>query len=126
MTFTELSNKYLVHMGTRRGLSREYVNGSGMTYSQFVSHLRGAGRQDSIGDFNAETVESFVQTFLEAGTKGSTVCTKLAHLAALAKWGMKQKDGRGRWLVQENPVDRIDRPKRVKPLEKFLTLQELQ
>src|SRR5262249_46963086 len=125
MLFSKFSSDYVKHLALRRGCSPATCDGYGRVLTQFVGHLLAEKLTDDVRHFTPDTVESFVTKLADAGRKGSAINHKLAVLASLAKWGMTQKDTRGKYFLAENPVSRVERPKRVKPPEKFLTLQEL-
>ena len=124
MTFSKLADDYVKHLGIRRGCSPVTCEGYAVTYSQFVTHLRARGLTDDIKHFTPESVEALITTLASRGQKASSVNTRLAHLSSIAKWAMTQKNGRG-YLLDENPLVRIERLKKAKPKEKYLMRAEL-
>src|SRR5262249_47027641 len=121
MTFSKMASEYLKHITIRRGCSTATASSYDETYKQFVTHLQSStGVADDVKHFTPDVVEAFVQKYLDAGKKASSVNTRLSHLASIAKWAMTVKHGRG-YLLAENPLVRIERPKKVKPKEKYLT-----
>ena len=124
MTFSKLADDYVKHLGIRRGCSPVTCEGYAVTYRQFVTHLREQGLTDDIKHFTPESVEALITTLASRGQKASSVNTRLAHLSSIAKWAMTQKNGRG-YLLDENPLVRIERLKKAKPKEKYLMRAEL-
>jgi hypothetical protein len=51
----------------------------------------------------------------------------LSVLSSLARFAMKRRGSRtGRWLLNDDPVERIEKPKKQRPQEKYLLAHELQ
>ncbi len=57
--------------------------------------------------------------------KSGTVGLALAALHSLGQYGARTKDTKGCYILAENPVSRVYRPKRERPPEKYLSLDEL-
>lgn len=125
MRITDLARTYLQWFNARRGASPRTCECYDLTYSQFVAFLSARGLQNDIREFTPENVDAFASHLADAGRKASSVNVKLAALHSLGEYGKKTKDPKGRYLLAENPLDRVVRPKRVKPKEKYLYRSEL-
>jgi site-specific recombinase XerD len=108
-----------------RGASPKTIECYDLTYRQFVAYLLGRGVENDLHQFTAENVEGFTAYLAENGRKASSINVKLAGLHSLGQYGMRTKDARGKYHLAENPLDRVFRPKRQKPAEKYLYLAEL-
>ena len=119
MQISALGRNYLKWFAGR-GASPRTVECYDLTYSQFVAFLIGQGKTNDIREFTPESLDGFV-TYLEgAGLKASSINVKLAGLHSLGEYGVKSKGQNGKYLLAENPLDRVFRPKRQKPKEKYL------
>jgi len=97
-----------------------------ITFRQFEAHLTGTkGLADDCRHFSEETVMSFMVALHEDGANPNTIRARLSSLAFLAKYGARIRDGRGRAVVSGNPLAGVDRPKRKRPMEKWLAPEEL-
>ena len=92
---------------------------------QFIAYLMHRGIENTIGSFDADNVESFVQYLFERGLNATSVNLRLSALSGLAKYGMQQKLSKGKYVVESNPVDRIKRPRNSPVKERFLSLAEV-
>jgi integrase/recombinase XerC len=125
MRLSQLGDQYLKFFGAR-GASPRTIETYDLVYGQFVAFLVNQGKQDDVREFTPDNLEAFSTYLAEAGRKASSVNIKLAALHSLGAFGVKTKDASGKkYLLQENPLDRVYRPKRQKPAEKYLYLQEL-
>lgn len=124
MQLSALASQYLKFFAAR-GASPKTVECYDLTYRQFVAHLLGRGLDNDIRQFTPENVEAFATYLAENGRKASSVNVKLAALHSLGEYGKKTKDTRGKYHLAENPLDRVFRPKRQKPPEKYLYAAEL-
>lgn len=125
MKISALADQYLKFFAAR-GASPKTVECYDLTYRQYVAFLLGRGLEDDVRHFTPETLEAFITYLTEAGRKASSVNVKLAGLKSLGEYGKKTKDGRGRYHLSENPLDRVYRPKKQRPAEKYLGKVELQ
>lgn len=124
MKITDLSRQYL-RFFLARGASARTVDCYDLTHRQYVAFLQGQGMADDIRHFTPETVDAFATYLKEGGRKASSVNVKLAALKSLGDYGVKTKDARGKYLLAENPLVRVYRPKRQRPPEKYLSRDEL-
>lgn len=125
MQLSRLSTDYIRHLAMSRGSSPRTCECYDLAYRQYLHHVQQQGLQDSVKNFNPETVQSWLESMLAAGIKRSSASMKLAALASLGKWAKTRKDERGKWVLDENPVERIERPKKSKPTRGFLTADEV-
>lgn len=125
MQVSALANQYLKWFGAR-GASPRTIECYDLTYSQFVAFLMGKGKENDLRQFTPENIDAFTTYLTENGRKASSINVKLAALHSLGEYGVKSKDAKGRYFLAENPLDRVFRPKRQKPAEKYLYKVELQ
>jgi site-specific recombinase XerD len=125
MQLSRLASDYLRHITSVKGCSPRTEECYRLAYDQFAHHLRTRGLPDAVKHFTPDTVESFVAFLLGEGMKRSSVGIKLSALASLGAWAKTRKDERGRYVLDENPVERIERPKKDHPIEKYLTASEV-
>lgn len=67
----------------------------------------------------------FCSDLAARGAVGNTILNKLHALSTLARFLMKQSDGRGRSKLASNPTLGFERPRETKPETKFLHPDEL-
>jgi site-specific recombinase XerD len=124
MQISALASQYLRFIAAR-GASPKTVECYDLTYRQFVGLLMEQRQENDLRNFTPENIEAFIDHLNANGRKASSINVKLAGLASLGEYGTKTKDGRGKYFLAENPLDRVYRPKREKPAEKYLGLVEL-
>jgi site-specific recombinase XerD len=113
MRFSDLARGFTDYLVARRG-------------DQFVGYLVSAGRPNDAKEFTAENVDGFASWAAARGVGGNTIRNRLSALSALAKYAMRVKAPRGHgYVLDGNPVDRVERPRFAEPPEKWLTLDEL-
>jgi site-specific recombinase XerD len=125
MQLSALSRQYL-RFFMARGASPRSEECYDLTHRQYVAFLIGQGQTDDVRSFTPETVDAFATYLKENGRKASSVNVKLAALHSLGEYGVKTKDARGKYILEENPLARVYRPKRQKPAEKYLSKAEIQ
>jgi integrase/recombinase XerD len=124
MQLSALASQYLKWFSAR-GASPKTIECYDLTYRQFVAYLMGQGQENDVRNFTPDHLEGFVTYLTEAGRKASSANVKLAALHSLGEYGKKSRDAKGRYILAENPLDRVVRPKRQKPAEKYLYAAEL-
>lgn len=124
LKISDLSWKFTVWFRSR-GASPKTIESYDLAVRQYIAFLAEQGRVNDLKSFTPETVDAFATYLAEHGRKASSVNVKLAALHSLANYARKVKDDRGRWIMDENPLDRVFRPKRVRAAEKYLTVPEL-
>jgi len=124
MQLSALSRQYL-RFFMARGASPRSADCYDLTHRQFIGYLQAQGLTDDIRHFTAENVQAFAAYLAENGRKASSVNVKLAALHSLGEYGVKTKDAKGRYLLAENPLLRVYRPKRQRPPEKYLSRDEI-
>ena len=125
MKLSTLADEYLKFFAAR-GASPKTIECYDLTYRQLVAFLLGLGQENDLRNFTPENIDAFATYLAEKKRKASSVNVKLAALHSLGEYGKKTKDARGKYHLAENPLDRVFRPKRVKPAEKYLGKVELQ
>lgn len=126
MQFSRLANDYLRHLTSVKGCSARTEECYGDAYQGFLTYVTGTlGAQDSVRAFTPDAVEAWMTALLTEGRKRSTVAMKLACLSSLGKWAKTRKDERGRYVLAENPVERIERPRKDRAVKTYLTADEV-
>jgi site-specific recombinase XerD len=125
MTLSKLAADYVRFMGQRRKRSINTCDGYERIYGQFRAYLQGKGLKDTVNEFTPENCEGFTQTLTDAGASSNTINNKLSALSSLADWARKQKDERGKWIMDENPILRLERPPREHNERPFLYPDEI-
>jgi integrase len=69
---------------------------------------------DDLASFNGKTMASFVQFLAANGRQTATRAQKVSVLKMFGAYLMRQEDGRGGYLLDVNPADRIEKIRRVK------------
>jgi site-specific recombinase XerD len=124
MRISALSQQFL-RFFVARGHSPRSAETYDISISSYLASLRDQGFDDDIRSFTPETVEAFATSLQERGLKASTINLRLAALHSLGQFGVKTKDARGKYILEENPLTRVYRPKRQRPKEKYLSLAEV-
>lgn len=124
MRLSDLGSQYLKWFA-QRNASPKTIESYDLAYTQFVAFLIGLGQQNSIESFTPEHIDAFIGHLTQTGRKASSVNIKLSALHSLGEYGKKSKDGRGKYYLAENPLDRIVRPKEEPVHERYLTLVEI-
>ncbi len=125
MKLSRLCSDALFHLGTL-GRSKHTIASYEVAFDQFRRHVtERLGLPDEAKHFTDSACSSFMDALHQAGANPNMIRLRLSALAGLAKYGATQRDGRGRRVVAENPMAGLERPRRRKPAEKFLTPAEL-
>jgi integrase/recombinase XerD len=123
MRISALGQAYL-RFAAARGQSPRTAEAYSGTYQQFVAYVLAQHFDDDVRAFTPDIVEGFATMLQERGLKASTIATMLAALQSMGTYGVKTKAS-GRYILDANPLDRVYRPKRVRPAEKYLGKDEL-
>ena len=124
MRISKLATDFLRFFVARGGSPRS-AETYGRGIESYIAHLGTIGFADDVRDFTPDTVESYVESLTARGLRASTVNVAMAALHSMGVYGTRSRDGRGRYILAENPVARVYRPKRQRPAEKYLGLTEL-
>lgn len=130
MTFSGLARQRLLALVSDGG-SGKTEESYDEAYGLFVEYLHAKGLKDDVREFTPENVSGFKEWLAARPAKrrgekykGSSINNRLAALSSLGKWGMSvERPGKDR--LPENPVLRVTRPRKVKPMEKYLYLHEV-
>jgi len=125
MKFSDLARQYLNYLGSYRGYSPRTISCYDLTYMQFRTFLQTRGLLDSVDAFNADVVQDFAAFMAASGLKSSSISIKLAGLSSLARCAMRTKH-KNQFVLDENPVQRVERPQRVRQNRVFLHRDELE
>lgn len=121
---SDLAHRYLLFARSRGGAATTQVSYD-ITYTAFIEFLHAQGLTDDVRHFTPETVSDWIGALQGRGLKASSINVKLAALKSLGDFGVKTKDGRGKYILDENPLMRVYRPKRQPRRERYLTRDEL-
>lgn len=124
MQLSRLASDFLRYKAAR-GCSPRTAEEYDRTFGQFRAFLASKGLDDDVRNFTGDTVAEFVEYVAAHGAKASSINTKLAALSSLGGYGLKIKTPRGKYTLSENPVSRVERPKRQQPPERYLYAQEI-
>jgi site-specific recombinase XerD len=126
MRFTDLARQFTRHLVQRRGCSLATQDSYDRVYDQFAAYLAVQGEANDVRAFTPARLDGFTTWLAEKGISRNSIRHHLSVFSALAKWAMTQPAPRGKgYLLDENPVARIERPKATPVKEKWLTLDEL-
>lgn len=122
--FSRLASDFIRYKAARGGAPRtgELYD---VAFSQFRTFLTLTGREDDVRNFTGDTVAEFVGYLAGHGAAASTASVRLSALSSLGAYGARTKDARGRYILPENPVLRVERPRRQRPPERYLYAQEI-
>jgi site-specific recombinase XerD len=125
MKVSTLARDYTLWLSTR-GASPRTINNYETSYVKFVEHLHQRGVTDDVAHFTPEHVESFIDAMVQSRLKASSITVRLAALSSLGTFGTRTKDRHsGRYHLAENPLTRVYRPKRQRPVERYLYPAEI-
>lgn len=124
MQFGRLASDFLRYKAARGG-SPNTAQTYEIIFGQFRAYLASLGLDDDIRHFTGDTVAGFMEYLAGHGVKASTIATKVAALSSLGEYGMKTKNPRGKYVLAENPVARVERPQRGPSPERYLYAQEI-
>jgi site-specific recombinase XerD len=91
---------------------------------QYIGYLASENLENSVRNFTPDTVEGFVGYLFKLDRKSSTINLRLSALWGLGQYA-RQTKYRGKYILDENPVDRVKRPKVNRPPIRHLSLDEL-
>ena len=95
-------------------------------YRQFVSFLTEQQQAtDDLRHFTEDHGRAFMAYLGGLGVKPNTIRHKLSVLSTLAKFGLRERDGRGRPYLDTNPLLTFPWPKRQRTKKEFLHPEEL-
>lgn len=98
-----------------------------ITWRQYLADVLGRqGLSDDLKHFGVETIEAFDRMLAGTGLASNTRNYRLGHLRTLAKYAMTTRDGRGKFLLESNPLDHIRRPTKMRAAKKVFHLSEAQ
>jgi len=121
MRLTQKTNEFLIWFGKYRNASLCTVESYGTAFAQFQGWLVTNGKSDDIRQFTPDNVQAFAEALALSGVKPVTVRIRLTALGTFAEWAMRQKDpATEKYILAENPLLRVERPKRGKPNTTFL------
>lgn len=111
-----------------RGYSPDTVANYQRTWWEFLRYVMDRGAPNETRSFTLEHVQGYLAMLGKAGRHPNTMLNRLHGLATLARYLRTQRDGRGRPLLDEDPIprQREERPREVKPATKYLRPEELQ
>jgi len=124
MQLSRLASEYIRTLRKNPDYSSQTADKYEDELGEFVAYVRMHG-QDSVRDFTADRVLEFVQHVKGRGVGNSSIAGKLAALGSMAKYGMQTKGEKGKYLLDQNPLDRVPRPKKKDVPIRFLSPGQL-
>ncbi len=124
MKFSELASRFLQYKALRGHFTARTAECYGLAIAQFRGFLQERGLDDDVKNFNGDTLSDFAGWLAGHGNRASSVNVKLAALSSLAKYGMTVKGAKG-YVLTENPVARVERPRKQAPRERYLLAEEI-
>lgn len=115
MDFSELSKRYLNHLRLVKGVSEHTLRGYGIDYAQFEAFLTQEG-----GEMNKRIIRRFLASLHEQKVAVRTIQRRLSSLRSLYRFAVREK------ILQENPLDEIESPKKTRPLPAAITYQQIE
>lgn len=125
MTLSKAMSEYLRHRAVYSRSSPGSIEQYDRTYRMFLAHLRHSGAPDVPRSFTSDAVREWGLVEGERGVGGRTLASRFGHLSSLAGYLVRLRDGRGRPLLVENPVQGLEKPRFDRPESKFLHPDEL-
>src|SRR5438034_4802184 len=108
-----------------RGAAEKTLENYQRACDNFVSYVTAVEKQlDSVRNFSPEMLEGYVNHCDTDGLKKSSINVKLSALSELGDYGLKAKY-RGKYILDENPMKRIERPKAQRPKQRYLLRDEI-
>ena len=120
MTLSEAIRQCLIHLQHVEKASPRTLSNYGRTMGQYLTFLHQHGLDDSPKQFTVERVQEFAGWLGQNGRVGNTIHNKLHGLAALTRWLMARKDGRGKPYLTSDPTKGWQKPKKVDVETDFL------
>jgi integrase/recombinase XerD len=124
MTFRDLYRDCAVQLG-KDGYSSETIHVYERTYSQFLAYLKARGLHDDVRSFSDDHVQGFAEDLGRRGIHPNTIIKALSAMSTLAKYGMRQKDLKGRRLVAADPTKAFPWPQAQRHETQFLYRDDL-
>jgi site-specific recombinase XerD len=124
MQLSRLADQFVAYLGAYRGYSPRTIENYRLAYGQLQAFLQLQGLTDDVRHFTGDVVEAFARYLAAGGNRANSVNTKLAALSSLAVYAMRTKDSRGKYILADNPLARIERPQRQRVNRRFLHRDE--
>jgi len=124
MQLSRLASDYIRMLRKNPDYSPSTVDKYEDDIGEFVAFIR-TNTQDSVRDFTAVRVLEFVQRLKARSAGHASINGKLAALGSMAKFGMQTKGEKGKYLLDQNPLDRVPRHRKKDAPIRFLSPGQL-
>ncbi|MCD7901477.1 MAG: tyrosine recombinase XerC [Bacteroides sp.] len=114
-----LIDSFLDYLRYERNYSEYTVSSYGKDLNQFQEFLQGENEEFSFRQVTSEDVREWIVFLMDSGHAASSVNRKLSSLRTFFKYLLKQKE------VEQDPLRKINGPKKAKPLPVFLKESEM-
>jgi site-specific recombinase XerD len=121
MRWSEATTKYLGWMTAFHGASGDTVTTYAIAFDQIAKHFP----EDHIKHFTPATISRYCESLAERRVRASTIRNRLVACASFAKWALRQPHGKG-YLLAEDPMLRVERPRATPLRSRLLPLSDLQ
>jgi site-specific recombinase XerD len=119
MRLSEQTGRFLTWMATFREASRDTTSTYAVAFAQFQAFVMAKGGADDMRAFTPVNIQAFAEFLVGQGIKPITARQRLVALASFARWAMRQRVG-DKYLLAENPMDRVERPRKGATKSSFL------
>lgn len=113
MEFSKAAEQYLNHLKLSKGVSEHTLRGYGLDFKFFAAFAK----EEPI---SKRLVRRYLAHLYEEKASSRTVLRRLSSLRSFFKYAMREK------LVEENPLESIDSPKKEKRLPVSITYDQVQ
>lgn len=117
---SRLHEDFLAALKAERNVTRQTLVSYRSDWQTFFDFLRKVKRRrDELRYFQADLLRDFQVCQSQQGLSAMTVNRRLASLSSFGKWLVRRD------YLQSNPVDKVIRARRVRPVARYLHLHEL-
>ena len=117
MDFPAIIDRFLEHLRVARGASEHTLRAYRSDFSFFSAFL---SPKELAAPITKKSVRHYLAHLHELKASPQTILRRLSALRSLYKFAMREK------LVQENPLEEIERPKKQKKLPVWVTYEQVE
>lgn len=111
--------QFLDYLRFERGYSELTVQNYGKDLAAFQSYVSGLEGGLSLESADSDIVRNWMESMMDKGNAATTICRRLSALRAFYRFAVS------RGVVSVNPAQRVNGPKRSRPLPKFFREEDL-
>ena len=113
-----LLKNFLSHLSVEKGLSRNTVDAYGRDLAGFAAFLKERGR--GLERFTRDDIFDFLDGLRERSYSTATICRYISSLRGICKFLLIER------VIDEDPSENLQSPKKWERLPKALTIDEIQ